>query len=780
MATIVNKLDEKQAVNQPQAQPPNQAGAPPPTGTPPANAQQNPNKFTGIQGFLNANKGAASQLAGTIGGGVTNKINQQADTTKQQVGAVGTVGQQAKSNLNTATGFQNQLVDDTQAAALGGDQSKLDQFAGLKAGQIQQKTGQALQGATQAAGQGVNQLGQLASSNLQSLGTETGRSNLLNQYVGHNMRNYGNSSLGRLDQALLQKDTTGQINKTRQNIQGVQKNVIGGLQNQLTQSQAEAEAAQKASEAFGEVQGKQGILGTAAQGLEKQFADRLNNQANIDAVNARRTAQQNEMSDALDVIAGKKENTNNVDLDKYMNMFGLKEGTQTFGYFNDPEKFNKDALMQKGAAAMSGADLVSDPEVAKYKALANLAFSQYDANAGKAQGPRNDQYKFTKAGQLDPAVAAAMENGQSKLSSGLTTAAQDFLTKALDTDVGGYGKDVYDNGFGNSGTKEAMAHANLGQLLTQSGFTPSVYSQQGPNAVQQVTNAATGQAADPLGVGQSTLDLMAGKGDAGALANQIVNPSSVNNMLTKVPSTLTSILQNAMPGGGQEGGAQSAAARNAQADLQKNLMDKLNAMGYGNVLTKKGNVNAFQQQMAVTNAQKAAADYGTDEAKQKRLDDMLTQMTRNSDLASGSPSAYGDQMGHQLAQMQADAAAKQQAQDLYKKFQTTDLTKGTGTGAEKTLSALGYDPKKMMTEGKDITGKPTQNLTAEGKRILDQIKQFQGISESDRVAQTKANDATTAAQMDLNKILGINNTVGQQMATNKPQKTYNSRTHEWS
>lgn len=718
MATVTNKPDENQTVG---GQPPKpvSGGGPAYVGMGTGGAAQQQQtaqgapKFAGVSQFLNANKGAAKGLGQAINTGVTGQVNQGYGTAQQQVGDVSNVAGQAQGNLAAAQGFQSKLGDITQASGLGGDVSKLGQFAGLKTGQIQQKTKEQLAKESGEATQAVGGLKNITTGALQNLGSEAGRSQLLNQYVGQGHRGYGGMA-GKLDQALLQRDTTGQLGNARANIQDVQTNKIGGLETTFNKANADATAAQKAAEAFG---GEKGSLNTAATGLENQYKTALNDPAAIAAANAKRAAQQTEMQDAIDVLAGRKENTNNIDLGKYMNQFGLKAGTQTFGFFNNPD-FKAENYINKGQMAQSGADLISDPEVAKYKALANLAFTGYDANKNAAVGPRDDQYAFTKAGSLDPAVQAAMDaSGKTKLASGLGSAAQDFLTKAIGTNVVGTGSDTYNDGlFGGSGTRTAQATTNLGQLLQQAGYNPSTYSQD--------------KAPGVFGVGDSIAG--AGAGLSGAMQNpMLAGPiagfgADMGQILGKAADQITGTIG----GNDSQSGAQSAAQRNAQADLRAKVMAQLKEMGYGNVLGTKGQINAFDQQMAATNADRALQ-----EQVEASKDPFQTQQQGLHINALGGQAALG---GFQ------DTAENRA---LFDQYQKSGLAGNVQYNDRDLLAAAGIksdDAYLKGDQGKDILGRPNQVLTPQAKQTLDKMKQFQEY-QNQNTEKTKQLTASKAA-----------------------------------
>lgn len=624
MAIIANKINpaqdkDKQAVQQPFT-PTGPAFIGTGQGQPPISrpgAAATAPKFTGIQQFLSANKGAAGQLSGKIQTGVEKQIGQQKVGAEREVGDIGAQQQQINKTLQQGQGYQQQLGQEETARQLAGNQPELQQFVGLRTGQTQQQQGQQLAQEQQQAQGAVQQLGDTAQKRLGQLGSETGRTGLLQEFVGGPRKDYS-GAFSKLDQALLQRDKSGAIGSARQKIQDIQRNDIGALQSRLG---TEAEAANKLQE---QSAGLAEQLGTQASGLEKSYIDRL--QAGVGAAQAKREQEQKDLTEAFDIIQGKAQNTRQLDIPKYMEMLGLTPGMQTFGMFDDPE-FNRDAyIKQSMQKAESYKDIASDEDVAKYKALANLARSGLVEN--QLVGPREDELALSRAGSLEKAAEVLKdESGRSKLASGLGTAAEDFLTKALGTNVAGYGRDTYDEGFGRTGVKESTASMNLGQLLKDAGFNPAMYTTPTNTIAQDAVKGATDPIKDLMSgqLPQTGADLfpwLAGGANflgAGALQG------AVGNILS------------GLTGGDAQGGAQAAAERNAKAALQQNLMNTLKGMGFGKVLGAQGQVEAFEPQMQYSDAQRAYKNFSESGGKQAYAQSIINEEIKRSQPVPGMP-----------------------------------------------------------------------------------------------------------------------------------------------
>lgn len=726
MATIVNN-NQNQNKDEPLKQPYTPTG-PAFVGTgagqPAQQKAGGQSQFTGINQFLNANKNAAGQLGGAVQGGVQKQIGAQKVGAEKEVKDVSTQGQALTGLVGQGTAFQQQLADQNQAIKLGQDQNQLKDFTGLRTGATQQAAANQLNTESQQAQGAVQNLANQAQQRLQQLGTSQGRTGLLQEFAGAGKKNYDTGSYSKLDQALLQRDKTGALGQARNVVQNVKEKDVGGLQNTFKE---QLDAANKAKE---QAMGLQGTLDTRAGELESKFVTDLGSK--VESVNAARAKEQKDAEMALSAIRGKSttasgEDVNKyiadqgIDLGDYMNKFGLQAGTQTFGFFDDPN-FNQDAYIQKSLQQARGAaDVANEQDVTNYRALANLAKS--GLKDGALVGPTEDQLALTKAGNLEQALSIAKDaSGRTKLASGLDTAAQDFLTRAMGTDVAGYGRDSYDGGLlgGGSGVKEATARDNLGRILQAGGFDPNMIRTQNPNVLESTAS----------GTINPTLNLLRGKAPSTALdAIGAINPLQGGFL-----SGLNNILGGTF-GSDAQGGAQGAADARAKQDLQANMMARLKEMGYGNVLGARGQINAFDQQRAAAEAQ-------------QELDRFTKQ---------GPDAKQENQM---LARLGASTGAQQmftggQLSELFNKFKQGGMDQYTGLDPEQVAAKLGVDfgKERFMVRGQG--GQPDQMMLSDkGRQALGQIAGFQqyasGLKDQEAAMRTRA----TSTRQALNDILG--------------------------
>lgn len=335
-------------------------------GAPAAQKPASSGQFTNVNKFIEANRGAGTNLANKATGNIARNI-QETQGKVQNVGALGGAVQGEEQRIATADAVKSQIQANptTLTADTNTFQGARDLITG-KTQAEQQKTD--LQTRTDAA---ANALGQ-SQQQVQNLGTESGRFNLLRKAVGGPGYSAGQQ---RLDQLLFQTEGAP---------------VIGQKQNQFTSDLAKAQeqktgfvtdlskrindyntlAATKATELTGE-------LGTQKQNLT---------QAQIDealTLNNSRVAYNQAMdqlrNSGYDSLTGESKKIIDAELQKSgtradMRTYGLLGGEGYKDYF------------KAGKTDLTQADVLDQQELARYDALARLS------------DMKESERQFTKAG----------------------------------------------------------------------------------------------------------------------------------------------------------------------------------------------------------------------------------------------------------------------------------------------------------------------------------------------------------------------------------------------
>ncbi len=674
-------------------------------------------RYTNIKKYIEANQGAGERLAGGIQGSFQRQINPYEQTASKAQGDVQSGLQQGQQELQRGQQTLQKLQGPGfDASAIAGDEAALTDFAKFKAGQnINEQT---LFEKNRQLQDTASQIGGKLGQQQQNVATEEGRFGLLGSTFGGGGRKQYGTGQQRLDQLFLQAGGGNQIGALRQNLSEQQK-----------QNLAREQTAKSLGMDISGLQAQESELGSAlgksAQSLEQGFIDQL--QGRVGEVQAGREKEQKELRTALDFITGKTQDAGGVDVQSYLSKLGITPGTQTFGFFN--EGFNpEDYIKLSQNKATSYKDIAGAEDVNKYSALAKLAYGGVD-QSGKFIGPQEAQLKLTQAGNLDPAAQILQgQSGRTKLQEGLDTAAQKFLERAMGTNVGGYGKDTYTNMWGQGGTTEATAQANLGQLLTNAGFNPSMFTS---------TPAGLGQTAGAIG------DLTRSAGVAGIGGGLAAGGLGFGNVFATAGKALDNI--GNIIGGDQQGGAQSAAQRNANADLQKNIAETLKKMGYGQVINAQGKlVDAFDQQRELDQAKLAQKKFA--ESQKDSVGKMLEGMA----YVPGSGNIFkGGSIGG------TDQSKLKAISTLYDKYSKSDLygKKSNKLDEASILKSLGYDPAKAYETVSNKFG-ATRQLSGAIADEVAKVREFANNFERlDQEKQRLANE-TRMKQTALNNLLG--------------------------
>lgn len=571
-------------------------------------------KFTNIQKYIGANKGAGEQVATGINKQQdkslqSGRIAQQDEAKKVAAGV-----QQANTVLDRGQGYLNQISQDPNfrkfqptvpgqppaqpqqysgdtvgigavneqgpnpnipvaplvpqqqpgfnALDFVNDENRLTDFTNIKTGggidQI------ALQNqATKAqdlAGQSKVQADELANRSK----TEAGRFGLIGQAFARPNYTQGQK---RLDNLFL----TGSGNKSIEAVQNKGKQNLEQAQNILKQ----------ATDQFGNT--KQ--IGENEANLQKGLQDRSsalesgllsNLESFIPQVNQEREAERNRWQDNFNTLVGKGKQDSTI-ADDIWDQLQLQQGERTLNVLNDPNLTLRSIANVSDRNAQGFQDVANQQDVDQYKALAKLAMGSLDAN-GKFQFDPS-QLKLTKASDLEAAVKA--KQGQDSLRSMLNNAQENFLKYAQGANVYGEGSDKGTSSiFGGGSTANSRMGINLANYL-------------GINDVGAANGMSTSQ--DRANLGQVAGDVAGMIGRPGAsMAINALGDSNLGKLFANINSAPGQIMGGLINSFGLGGGSGSTVAADARAreDLLNNLQSTLVKQGYNNYLTRKGNINA--------------------------------------------------------------------------------------------------------------------------------------------------------------------------------------------
>lgn len=420
-----------------------QSGAQPQQGTQPQQRRQGSGRFTNIQQYLGANRGAGQQLAQGIGTQVQKQLNPVKKETETQASAVREGIQSAQNTLNTGQNQLGQLrqigqtIQGNQGASGLDNQNNLgiqefrndpnfSQFQNIQAGQAINEG--ALNVQQQALNASANQLNRIAQQKAGLAGTEGGRFDLLRQTFGGNVNPQYTQGQQRLDQLFLQRQGAGdlrqQLNQNVDTSRGLQAQGLAARQDVNRVTAAE--------------QGLVSDIGTQARQNEQDFIKMLD--SFMPEVNRRREqeftdlgqrlanmrsdrinlAKQGSMGPAMtrdqalssqrpgDVGFAAQQNTGLTADD--LKLLGVTSPVQTFNVFDELQ--GVDDVAARGRTAQSFQDVARDRDVADYGALADIM--------GLSDGER----RLTQAGDLGAAVLA--RDGDANLMNRFQSAARSF------------------------------------------------------------------------------------------------------------------------------------------------------------------------------------------------------------------------------------------------------------------------------------------------------------------------------------------------------------------
>lgn len=371
MATLINKpLDDKEQTP-PQSAPTALSGPSAPSLSAPAAPQQKASsgRFTNVQSYLSANKGAGQKIANVVGSTVQKDITSAGKQVTDEASKIASNIGAEKERLAQASGFQSQLGTLGEGAqAIASDTQKLTDFQKLYTNQnMSQQQQQALNEQAAAAQSTL----QKAQQGAQALGTEAGRMAALQRVLQRPSYTQGQRTL---DQLMFQvggaKQVAAQQGQFGQQIAGMQK-----TQEQQVQDLAKQLEANKASEIEAEKL-LRGALTGATGGFEQAQTQEAIKQS---AENARLNSLYQQY------IMGNTEGISADDLQAVKQNLGEKSAIKTYGVTQGD---NYQKYLQQGRTNLSTQDVVDAQDLARFQALATLG---------------SGQSKFTQAGDMGPA-----------------------------------------------------------------------------------------------------------------------------------------------------------------------------------------------------------------------------------------------------------------------------------------------------------------------------------------------------------------------------------------
>lgn len=391
MAAIVNNQTKEKEQQEEGLQKPSialsQGGGAAPAGQPmsgtPANAgvgakPASSGRFTNLQSYLGANKGAGEKIAGVVGQGINKNLGQQktaeskeAEQFRNAVQSAQGVNQQGQTSLG-------QVSDaNFDPNVIAGNADALKQFTDLRTGTAQQAAGEAAQKEGNEAQNALTGLQQAYSKTTQQIQDPNARFSLLQQYLASPKTQYGRG-LSSLDNALLQSDP----NKSLQNInkQVTQEQSTIGKQrgDLLSQQQTQAQVAKEQGSKLAEdIQAK--TIGNE-QSMVKGLEDKI---AGANQARAAEQAWANEQYTKL--------NKGEAIDQKFADMLGLQSGQRSYGVFQNMTDAGQ-LLNMSPAQVTSVNQLATDQDRARYGALAQLA------------GIDKSGYRVGDAVSIDPSV----------------------------------------------------------------------------------------------------------------------------------------------------------------------------------------------------------------------------------------------------------------------------------------------------------------------------------------------------------------------------------------
>lgn len=373
---------------------------------------QGSGRFTNLNKYVNANQGAGDQLGSKITSSIDKNVQKTQKEAQTQAQGVASAVQAEKDRLAQGSTFNQQLQNqnEDQASQIYNDEGNRSRFSNLLNNQnVATNLKTQAQTAGDKATAGFNSLGQ----QVQNLGTEQGRFNLLQQSVKQPGYTTGQQ---RLDQLFLQTGNPNNLVNSQRQLQG-QVNTAGqNLTNQFTDLGSQI-----------------GQVGTQAEDVSKLLGGTLNTQTQ-NLINAQQAqAQGLNTSNAAGNAALQTYFTNGygsltpeqkATIDPLLQSGGLTNQTRTYNVLQDPQSYQN--YITQGRTNLSQGDVVDQSELNRYNSLFGLA----GGTGTKA---------FNAVGDAGPAAGLQGE----KLGSAINTAKTNFENLLGNTNAVGSGSTLF-------------------------------------------------------------------------------------------------------------------------------------------------------------------------------------------------------------------------------------------------------------------------------------------------------------------------------------------------
>lgn len=431
-----------------------------------AQSNQGSGRFTNINKYINANKGAGQEIGARIGQGVNRSLDTSAAGAEEQANAFKQGVQKANESNTQGQQFLGLLNGQQQAAApqaqqqpqmaaqpapgpgqasigqppqqmsmqgpsqqlfgvpnsieaLAADQDAIRKFVNYRSGNEANTQAKALNESQAASGAASQKAAQDLAQRQQQLGTEQNRGGLLSEFVGSPGGGYSKGAQ-RLDQAFLQRDKNQSINTLTQALKDQEQGRFKSIADNTKALQDQAKTAVEGS-------GKLATdLGAATQNqFQKQAADM---QAQMQATNQQRTTDANQASQQIAALLDNDPNTT-VD-EAWLQKLGLSQGQRTYGALG---QLSQSDIAEINPSLGTLGQTSNAEQIARFNALNRLAGTnlvdnqlQYDPSAELTKGDLGAAVQYT---QGDKSVASKIA-AQKKIFEDAAAGANPFMGSA--------------------------------------------------------------------------------------------------------------------------------------------------------------------------------------------------------------------------------------------------------------------------------------------------------------------------------------------------------------
>lgn len=371
-------------------------------------------KFSTLQKYLGANQGAGQRIAGMVGGNLSQEQQRMKDTTSRELGEAGQANQQFGQLTKDTQGFTQRLTTPVQgptqtttgpgydvssyqanlsgqqaARDIAADQNQLQQFTGIRTGDLAQQKQQESEKQANEAVQAASKAYDINKQRQSQLQNNQGRDQLLSQILNTKNQRAG---VRNLDNAFLTQDKTKSLNTVTDTL----RQSVGDLRSSIDSGKMSADEIIKLKEAQDAARGS---LVDRLTGMQTEYDEVLNSRMNqVNAAKAARIAAQDKQWQELQAGREVKEKfaeelgLNNVsgstpiDTDMVSNFMGMPSNKTPYKdvrLFNtikdqDLNTFLDRSLLQRQASGR--ADVANQQDIDALNILAQLSGGQNTIN----------------------------------------------------------------------------------------------------------------------------------------------------------------------------------------------------------------------------------------------------------------------------------------------------------------------------------------------------------------------------------------------------------------